>query len=195
MLCAKFPIENTDLPPYMSSMEMILSPEEAMKTALRQAQKAAEQGEVPVGAVVVQNKTKSGVAGEAAGGILVAQAHNEKEQRADAVAHAEILALQRACQKLGRWRLNDCSIYVTLEPCLMCCGAILSARLEATYYGTADPKFGAAHSLYECLEDPRQNHRCTVQSGLFAQESAQLLKEFFRQKRGGGKSKISPIKS
>ena len=142
-----------------------------MTQALDQARRGAEEGEVPVGAVVVVQ------------GRLLAAAHNQPITRCDPSAHAEILALRQAAVQLGNYRLTDATLYVTLEPCLMCAGAILQARLPRLVYGASDPKAGAVHSLYACLDDRRLNHRLEVQGGLLADESAQVLRDFFAARR------------
>jgi tRNA(adenine34) deaminase len=142
-----------------------------MTQALDVARRGAEEGEVPVGAVVVVQ------------GRLLAAAHNQPIARCDPSAHAEILALRRAAAQLGNYRLTDATLYVTLEPCLMCAGAILQARLPRLVYGASDPKAGAVHSLYACLDDRRLNHRLEVQGGLLADESAQVLRDFFAARR------------
>lgn len=142
-----------------------------MNRALELAQEAANGGEVPVGALIVRN------------GEIVSEARNEKESAGQATHHAEILAIEKASEILGRWRLTDCELYVTLEPCLMCSGAVLQARLAKVFYGAADSKFGAVHSLYETLTDPRSNHRVEVTGGIMADESARLLKTFFKERR------------
>ena len=142
-----------------------------MTQALDVARRGAEEGEVPVGAVVVVQ------------GRLLAAAHNQPITRCDPSAHAEILALRRAAAQLGNYRLTDATLYVTLEPCLMCAGAILQARLPRLVYGASDPKAGAVHSLYACLDDRRLNHRLEVQGGLLADESAQVLRDFFAARR------------
>lgn len=143
-----------------------------MKRALELAQKADAEDEVPVGAIVVRH-----------GSEIVAEAWNDKEGSGLATHHAEILAIEKASEVLGRWRLIDCELYVTLEPCLMCAGAILQARIPKLYYGAKDPKFGAVDSLYKTLNDERSNHRVEVQGGLLADESAALLKDFFKRQR------------
>ena len=145
--------------------------EEYMKTALSLAQEAGEHGEIPVGAIVVVN------------GEIVAQGRNEKEMRSDATAHAEILALQRAAKKVGHWRLSDATMYVTLEPCSMCAGAMVQARLGNLVYGAYDPRAGAAGSVVDLLDHPAFNHRVIVKSGVLADECGQILKEFFDAKR------------
>lgn len=145
--------------------------EDYMKIALNLAQEAGENGEIPIGAIVVVN------------GEIVAKACNEKEMRGDATAHAEILALQRAAEKLGRWRLSDAAMYVTLEPCSMCAGAMVQARLGNLVFGAYDPQAGAAGSVVDLLDHPAFNHQVIVKSGILADECGQILKEFFGAKR------------
>ena len=142
-----------------------------MKKALEEAEKAFEKDEVPVGAVIVRN-----------GGIIAA-AHNCREISKDATAHAEILAIKEACEALGGWRLIDCDMYVTLEPCVMCSGAILQARIERLYIGTMDPKGGAAGSTLNLFEDYHFNHKTEVVKGILEEECSQILKDFFKRKR------------
>jgi tRNA(adenine34) deaminase len=150
---------------------MSLTFEEAMQVALDQARLAPEHGDVPVGAVVLHE------------GKIIAARHNEREASNDPTAHAEVLALRDAAQRLGRWRLDDCDLVVTLEPCVMCAGAIMNARVRTLIFGAPDLKAGATGSLYNVTSDPRLNHYPAVRSGLMVQESADLLKEFFTQKR------------
>lgn len=144
---------------------------EAMRRALEEARFAIGHDDVPVGAVVVS------------GGEVVASAHNERELRGDPTAHAEILALRAAAEKLGSWRLGDATLYVTLEPCPMCAGACVAARLGRLVYAAPDERFGAAYSRYNIVQDPRLNHACRLETGVLAEESAELLQEFFRAKR------------
>ena len=150
---------------------MGISDEQAMQIALEQARLAGEMGDVPVGAVVVHD------------GKIIAARHNEREATGDPTAHAEILALRDAATALGRWRLNDCTLLVTLEPCVMCAGAIINARVETLVYATADLKGGATASLYNVCSDPRLNHNPNVKHGVCEHEATLLLKEFFAQKR------------
>ncbi len=160
--------------------------EKWMRRALDLAQEAAERGEVPVGAVLVQKPPQEEPAGRPPlPPQLIAEAYNQKETHTCALHHAEVLAIQRASEQLGRWRLSDCSLYVTLEPCVMCAGAIVAARLKEVIYAAPDPKGGAVESLYQILSDPRLNHRPQVISGVLEEESAQLLKEFFKARRRG----------
>ena len=150
---------------------MGISHEQAMQIALQQARLASDSGDVPVGAVVVHD------------GQVIAARHNEKEVTGDPTAHAEILALRDAASALGRWRLDDCTLVVTLEPCVMCAGALINARIETLVYAAADPKGGATSSLYNVCSDPRLNHNPIVKHGVCEHDSTLLLKEFFAQKR------------
>ncbi len=143
-----------------------------MALALKEAAKAALIEEVPVGAVIVKN------------GRVIAKAHNLREKRGDATAHAELLAIQKACKRLGGWRLEDAELFVTLEPCPMCAGAILQARVKRLIFGASDPKAGAVGSLLNLLQDSRFNHQVEVKGGVCANESSRMLKEFFARKRG-----------
>lgn len=143
-----------------------------MDAALREARRALEHDDVPVGAVVVDEEGK-----------VLARAYNEREARLDPTAHAEILALRRAAAERKSWRLDGCTIYVTLEPCPMCAGALVNARLKRLVYGAADPKAGAALSLYNICADPRLNHELEVVWGVREEEAAALLREFFRTRR------------
>lgn len=149
---------------------------EAMALALEEAVRAEEHGDVPVGAVIVRD------------GIVIAARHNERELTADPTAHAEILAIRDAAETLGNWHLDDCTIYVTLEPCPMCAGALVNARMPRVVYGATDPKAGAGGSLFNVLADPRLNHRCRVDTGLMAAECGAVLKAFFAARRRTGKS-------
>ena len=142
-----------------------------MELALSQARRAAERGEVPVGAVVVH-------AGE-----IVGAGHNLRESEQSPLAHAELIALREASQRLRSWRLEECDLYVTLEPCLMCAGAMLQARLRRLVFGCLDPKAGAVESLYRVCEDPRLNHQLPAIGGVLARESSALLGEFFARLR------------
>jgi tRNA(adenine34) deaminase len=145
--------------------------QDLMGYALAAAVDAASHGDVPVGAVVVRD------------GELLATAHNERELRADPTAHAEILALRAASEALGSWRLLDCTLYVTLEPCAMCAGALVLARVPRVVWGTADPKAGAAGSVLDVLAEPRLNHRPVTRGGVRAPECALLLTDFFATRR------------
>jgi tRNA(adenine34) deaminase len=142
-----------------------------MHLALREASRALEHDDIPVGAVVVKD------------GEVIGAGHNEREVRADPTAHAEIIALRAAARSLGSWRVLDSVLYVTLEPCAMCAGAIVLARVPRVVFGTTDPKAGAAGSVLNVLAEPRLNHRPQVQSGLLAQECAAALRAFFASRR------------
>jgi tRNA(adenine34) deaminase len=142
-----------------------------MRLAIREAGRAGEHDDVPVGAVIVL------------GGEVVGAGHNERELRQDPTAHAETLALREAARHVGSWRLLDTVLYVTLEPCAMCAGAIVLARVPRVVYGTADPKAGAAGSVLDVLGEPRLNHRPEVAGGLLAAECAALLVDFFASRR------------
>lgn len=139
-----------------------------MKEALKEAKKAYKKLEIPVGAVIVKN------------GEIIARAHNIKEEKKDTTKHAEILAIQKASKKLNGWRLNDCEMYVTLEPCPMCAGAIIQARLKKVYIGTLDKKTGACGSVLNLLEDYKFNHKVEVETGICQQECEKTIKEFFK---------------
>jgi tRNA(adenine34) deaminase len=143
-----------------------------MRVALREAEKAAEEGEIPVGAVVV------GPTGE-----ILARAHNRMVSGNDPTAHAEILALRRAAKKISNYRLTGCRLVVTLEPCTMCAGAAVHARVEEIVFGAIDPKAGAVHSLFRIASDERLNHRAMVIPGVLGKECAALLTAFFRPRR------------
>jgi tRNA(adenine34) deaminase len=143
----------------------------AMRVALAEAALAAAAGDVPVGAVVV------------AGGEIVARRHNERESTRDPTAHAEVLALQDAAAVLGSWRLAGASLVVTLEPCVMCAGAVLAGRVARVVFGAYDPKGGACGSLYNVCVDPRLNHEAAVVSGVLAKECADLLRSYFAERR------------
>ena len=142
-----------------------------MNLALREAERALGHDDVPIGAVVVHD------------GEVIGAGHNERELREDPTAHAEVLALREAAAKLGSWRVLDSVLYVTLEPCVMCAGAIVLSRIPRVVFGTLDPKAGAAGSIMNVLDEPRLNHRPEVARGLLAEESSALLVEFFRSRR------------
>jgi len=142
-----------------------------MRLALREATRAVEPDDVPIGAVVVRE------------GEVIGAGHNEREVRDDPTAHAEMIALREAARSLGSWRVLDTAMYITLEPCAMCAGAIVLARVPRVVFGTRDPKAGAAGSVLNVLDEPRLNHRPQVQSGLLADESAELLRAFFATRR------------
>lgn len=151
--------------------------ERAMALALDQARQAASTGEVPVGAVVYVTQT----------GQTLASAGNRRESDADPTAHAELVAIRDACAQRGDWRLNDCTLVVTLEPCVMCAGGIINARVGRIVYGASDPKAGACESLYSVLTDSRLNHRPDVIKGVYARECGKLLREFFKELRARNK--------
>ena len=144
-----------------------------MKLALVEARACAHSDDVPVGAVILD-----------AEGILIATGRNTKERDEDPLGHAEVMAIRAAAEKLGNWRLSDCTLVVTLEPCVMCAGAILAARIPTVVYGAWDEKAGAAGSVFDLLRDRRLNHQVEVISGVLAEECGQLLTEFFREKLG-----------
>jgi tRNA(adenine34) deaminase len=148
--------------------------ERFMRAALDEAQRALAHDDVPVGAVVV------------GGGEVIAAGHNERELRGDPTAHAEIIALRAAAAHVGAWRVLEAALYVTLEPCAMCAGAIVLARVPEVVFGTADPKAGAAGSVLDVLAEPRFNHRPQVRSGVLQAECAGLLVDFFAARRDGG---------
>lgn len=142
-----------------------------MRLALEEAKMAVSHEDVPVGAVAVKS------------GKLIAAAHNERELRKDPTAHAEILVLQKAAEAAGSWRLSGVTVYVTLEPCPMCAGAMVAGRVRRVVYGAPDERAGAAWSLYNIPQDPRLNHSCELTAGVLAEQSTQLLQSFFRAKR------------
>jgi tRNA(adenine34) deaminase len=146
-----------------------------MRLALAEAQAALAEEEVPIGAVIVR------------GNRVIGAGHNQRETLKDPTAHAEMIAITQAAASIGDWRLEDCTLYVTLEPCPMCCGAILQARIPVVVYGAADPKAGAAESLFRLLSDNRLNHRCQIVPGVLAAECGQILTEFFQAQRQLGK--------
>ncbi|MGI8775333.1 MAG: tRNA adenosine(34) deaminase TadA [Actinomycetota bacterium] len=150
---------------------MIEQHESFMREALTEAAKSLDHGDVPIGALVVR------------GTEVIARAHNEREFRNDPSAHAEVLALQAASRAVGSWRLSDCTLYVTLEPCPMCAGATVLARLARLVYGPQDPRAGAAYSLYNIPQDPRLNHRVEIVPDILSEECAALLRRFFADKR------------
>ena len=145
--------------------------EKFMKEALKEAQKAYEKLEVPVGAVIVKD------------GKIIARAHNQKETKKDTTKHAEILAIQKASKKLESWRLIDCEMYITLEPCSMCAGAIINSRIKKIYIGTLDEKTGAAGSVFNLFEDYTFNHKVEIEKGILQKDCEQILKDFFKELR------------
>jgi tRNA(adenine34) deaminase len=146
-----------------------------MRLALQEAQAALEENEVPVGAIIVHGER------------VIASAHNQREQLRDPTAHAEMIAITQAAEAVGSWRLEDCTLYVTLEPCPMCAGAILQARIPLVVYGATDPKAGAVASLFTLLDDARLNHRSQVVGGVLAAECGEILSRFFQAQRKLGK--------
>ncbi len=148
-----------------------MTDDELMRMALEEASAALVHGDVPVGAIVVRD------------GVVIGSGHNERELTGDPTAHAEILALRDAAETAGSWRLDGATIVVTLEPCLMCAGALLNSRIDRLVYGAADMKAGACLSLYNVCDDPRLNHRLEVAPGVLAEESTALLKAFFAGQR------------
>ncbi|MBN2578136.1 MAG: nucleoside deaminase [Pirellulales bacterium] len=146
-----------------------------MRLALEEAEQALKEDEVPIGAVIVHGER------------VVARAHNQREQLRDPTAHAEMIAITQAAAALGSWRLDGCTLYVTLEPCPMCAGAILQARIPVVVYGAADPKAGAVRTLYRLLEDPRLNHRCQIVAHVLEEPCSAILTRFFQAQRRLGK--------
>jgi tRNA(adenine34) deaminase len=146
-----------------------------MRLALEEAQQALAEDEVPIGAVIVHDDR------------VIARAHNQREQLCDPTAHAEMIAITQAAEALRSWRLDGCTLYVTLEPCPMCAGAVVQARIPTVVYGAADPKAGAVHTLYRLLDDSRLNHRCLIVSEVLAPQCGELLTRFFQQQRRLGK--------
>lgn len=142
-----------------------------MREALKEALKAKKKDEVPIGCVIVKDDK------------IIARGHNLRETKQVSINHAEIIAIQKACKKIGSWRLEDCELYVTLEPCCMCAGAILQSRIKKIIYGAADPKGGSIHSTLRMYEQTGFNHYPEVASGILEDECSNLLKEFFKEKR------------
>jgi tRNA(adenine34) deaminase len=147
--------------------------DDAMRLALAEARRAANHGDVPVGAVLMSS----------AAGEVIASAGNERQLRGDPLAHAEMLALRRGAAALGSWRLDDCTLVVTLEPCCMCAGAVTQSRVNRLVFGALDPKAGAVASLFDVVRDPRLPHRCDVIGGILAAECADVLADFFDSRR------------
>ena len=142
-----------------------------MGLALAEAQAAYAMGEIPIGAVLIMD------------GKIIASAHNRRETWHDATAHAELIVIQEACRELGRWRLTDATLYVTIEPCPMCAGALVNSRIDRLVYGSADYKAGAVESIFNVVQNDALNHRMEVTAGVRADECAALMKEFFRERR------------
>ena len=149
----------------------MLKKEKFMKEAIKQAKKAYDKEEIPVGAVIVKD------------GKIIARGYNKKEEKKDTTQHAEIIAIQKASRKIGAWRLQDCEMYVTLEPCAMCTGALIQARLKKVYIGTMDPKTGACGSVLNLLEDYKFNHKVEVETNIMQKECEKILKDFFKYLR------------
>ena len=162
-------------------MSVLIRDDEAgMRAALREARASAAADEVPVGCVIVHD------------GMIVGRGHNQAESLQDATAHAEILAIGAASNALQSWRLSDCTLYVTLEPCAMCAGAIILARIERLVYGARDPKAGACGSVLDVIHEARLNHRVEVTADIVADECSTLLKEFFLRKRREAEARSEP---
>jgi tRNA(adenine34) deaminase len=159
---------------------LIRDDETGMRAALREAAASAAANEVPVGCVVVHE------------GVIIARGHNQVEALQDATAHAEILAIGAASNALGSWRLHECTMYVTLEPCAMCAGAIILARLGRLVYGAHDPKAGACGSVLDVIHEPRLNHRVEITTGVLAEECGLALRQFFQRKRREAESRSEP---
>lgn len=151
-----------------------------MFAALQEAEKALEENEVPVGAIVVKDKK------------IIGKGYNQVEKLKDATAHAEMIALTSAANHIRNWRLSECSIYVTLEPCIMCTGAMLASRIKDLYFASFDTKFGACGSIHNLAEHSKTNHRINVFSGIYSEESQKLLKEFFEKLKTNNKLKFTP---
>lgn len=150
-----------------------------MYAALQEAEQALLEDEVPVGAVVVHDNK------------IIGRGYNQVEKLKDATAHAEMIAITAASNHLADWRLNECDIYVTLEPCIMCAGALLASRIKNVFFSAFDPKFGACGSIYNVAEEGKYNHEITIFSGLYESESRQLLNTFFTKKRNDGKNQFT----
>ena len=155
----------------MAKAETTQTLEFYMQEALTEARKAAAHGDIPVGAVIVRR------------GKIIARGHNRREQEQSVLLHAEIAAIAEACKALGGWRLRDCTLYVTLEPCPMCAGAIIEAQMQTVVFGADDSKWGAGGSLFQLLQSPLLNYQAEVISGICAEESKGLLQQFFADKR------------
>ena len=159
---------------------LIKTDEQGMRLALGLAERAADNDEVPVGCVIVHD------------GIVIGRGHNQTDRLQDATAHAEIIAIGAASNTLGSWRLNECTMYVTLEPCAMCAGAIVLARVGRLVYGAPDPKAGACGSVLDVIHEPRLNHRVEVFEGVLEDECGAILREFFKRKRKTNGSRANP---
>jgi tRNA(adenine34) deaminase len=155
----------------------LIEPEQLIREAIAEAKLALAADEVPIGAVVFHEPT----------GRIIGRGHNRREGDGDPTAHAEIIAMRNAAREMGSWRLTDCVLAVTLEPCPMCAGAIVNARVPRLIYGCSDPKAGAVRTLFRLCEDDRLNHRVVVEEGVLADDCAKILKSFFRAQRAAGK--------
>lgn len=162
-----------------------MTPSQLMDLALAEARLAADAGEVPIGCVIWHAPTRA----------VIGRAHNTRETDRDPTGHAEIVALRQAALALGHWRVTDCTLVVTLEPCPMCAGAIVNARVPNLVYGCDDPKAGAVRTLYRLCEDERLNHRVAVEAGVRADECAELLRAFFRARRRPAKSSLEALET
>ena len=160
-----------------SSHSLIATRQMWMREAIQLAESAASAGDVPIGCVIVHESTQQ----------IIGRGYNQRETAHDPTAHAEILAMREAGQALGHWRLLDCTLYVTLEPCPMCAGAVVNARIDRLAYGCDDPKAGAVRTLYQLCEDNRLNHRVAVEAGVLKEECSRLLRDFFAAQRALGK--------
>lgn len=145
--------------------------EKYMKIALKEAKKASKIGEIPVGAIIVKN------------GEVISKGYNKKQTKNDPTEHAEIIAIKKACKKLGEWRLLDCEMYVTLEPCAMCAGALIQSRLKKIYIGTMDEKTGSCGSVFNLLKDYKFNHVVEIETGVLSDECSKIIKDFFKDLR------------
>jgi tRNA(adenine34) deaminase len=160
----------------LNSIFTIQKDEYFMQAAIREAQRADENGDVPIGCIIVYD------------GIIIGKAHNQREQLTDPTAHAEMIAITQAAEYLQSWRLHGCTIYVTLEPCTMCAGAMVLGRIDRLVYGCRDPKTGACGSLYNIVQDERLNHRVEITAGVLEQECSAMLSDFFVRRRLENKS-------
>lgn len=157
----------------------MLSDEEYMELALAEARKAYELGEVPIGAVLVSHED----------GTVVSTGFNLREKNMDATAHAEMEAIRQGCQRLGRWRLSGCTLYVTIEPCAMCAGALVNSRVDRLVYGSSESKFGAVESIFNVVNHRLLNHRMEVTAGVLEDQCRDIMKDFFRMRRKQNKEK------
>lgn len=157
--------------------------EKYMRLALEEAAKAASEGEIPIGAVIVCQ------------GEVIARAHNLRETLRDATAHAELLAIAAACRALGRWRLTGCALYVTVEPCPMCSGAVVNSRLDSVVYGCPDARAGGCESIFNIVSNPNLNHAAGVISGVLEEDCAKVMRDFFRARRGASKAREEDAKA